>query len=721
MRTILTLLKRDLHNIFHSRPVWITLLAFCLIPAIYAVPNIMVSWDPYSKANTSRLPIAVVNDDEGSTVNGKQLNVGKQIVGELKQNHAINWIMTNDWQGNNGLDEGKYYSLIEIPNDFSSKLATLVSTNPEKPNIIYKSNEKLNPAATKITGQAVDTLTEQVRDSFIKISTKAALKEMNAAGAKINTHKPEILQIRSSLLDAINTVKKTNGYLDKANKDSDNVEQYLKTVQGDIPKISSQITDLQNVVNHGRNLTKATKQSLSSAQNDLSNGLNDLQSDNNRINSLVDDMQTGGHASSKSLLNSEINQLETLNESTLTGINNALRIADVLNNLLPNNQTTSLIRSLSNAKQHVHEQQRNLTSLKNANQDNRSQKSINQLIKQLAKTTDALGNSLTDAGSTFTNTVSQVIDDLNDTLDTQLNGNDEVLSSLRTLLPQLNALTSAGKAISKISVSQVNRIKHRLNGIEDKLNDLNDQTKFINEKNLNKIINLLGENPKISNLLASPITLKQKQLYNMGLFGYGMAPFYTVLSMWVGVLLLTTIVSWKYLIPEDKRFPKANRIQQYVGKGLLYLILSFTQTTFIMLGELVIIGLRPRSLLAMLATAYLATTVFTIIMFTLVYMFGNIGKVFSVLMMIAQLFGTGGVYPLELIPSHLASLAPFLPFTYVIQAFREAIAGPIPSVYWHAMLILAAFGGFFLLMAPLWRVFVKPLSKMENGFHKSQL
>lgn len=228
MRTILTLLKRDLHNIFHSRPVWITLLAFCLIPAIYAVPNIMVSWDPYSKANTSRLPIAVVNDDEGSTVNGKQLNVGKQIVGELKQNHAINWIMTNDWQGNNGLDEGKYYSLIEIPNDFSSKLATLVSTNPEKPNIIYKSNEKLNPAATKITGQAVDTLTEQVRDSFIKISTKAALKEMNAAGAKINTHKPEILQIRSSLLDAINTVKKTNGYLDKANKDSDNVQQYLK-------------------------------------------------------------------------------------------------------------------------------------------------------------------------------------------------------------------------------------------------------------------------------------------------------------------------------------------------------------------------------------------------------------------------------------------------------------------------------------------------------------
>lgn len=720
MRTIFTLLKRDLQRIFHSRPVWITLLAFCLIPAIYAVPNIMVSWDPYSKANTSRLPIAVVNNDEGSTVNGKQLNVGKQIVSQLKQNHQINWIMTNDWQGNNGLDEGKYYSIIEIPNDFSSKLATLVSKNPEKPNIIYKSNEKLNPAATKITGQAVDTLTEQVRDSFIKISSKAALKEMNAAGEKINTHKPEILQIRSSLMDAINTVKKTKGYLNRANKDSADVQKYLQTVQGDIPKVSSQITNLQNVVNHGRDLTKATKESLNSAQNDLTSGINDLQSDNNRMRSLVDDMNLGGHSSSKSLLNSEINQLESLNSSTISHLNNALRVADIVNNILPSNQTVSLIKGLSNAKKHIHQQQRNLASLKTAN-SGRSQRSINRLIKQLESTANAFGNSIDNAGSTFNNTVNQSIDSLSDTMDTQLSGDDDVLESLRTLLPQLNALTAAGKAISKISVSQIDRIKHRLDGIEDKLNDLNEQTKFVNEQNLKKLINVLGESPKVSNLLASPITLKQKQLYNMGLFGYGMAPFYTVLSMWVGVLLLTTIVSWKYVIPENERFPKANLVQKYVGKLLLYLTLSFTQTTFIMLGELLIIGLRPRSLLAMLATAYLATTVFTIIMFTFVYMFGNIGKVFSVLLMIAQLFGTGGVYPLELIPSHLANLAPFLPFTYVIQAFREAIAGPIPSVYWHAMLMLAAFGGGFLLIAPLRRVFVKPLSKMENGFHKSQL
>ncbi|WP_243674227.1 YhgE/Pip family protein [Lentilactobacillus kisonensis] len=162
-------------------------------------------------------------------------------------------------------------------------------------------------------------------------------------------------------------------------------------------------------------------------------------------------------------------------------------------------------------------------------------------------------------------------------------------------------------------------------------------------------------------------------------------------------------------------------LEKYVGKLLLYLSISLTQTTFTMLGELLILGIRPASVLAMLATAYTATIVFTIIMYTLVYMFGNVGKVISVLLMIIQLFGTGGIYPLETIPPYLAALAPYLPFTYAIQGFREAIAGPIPSIYWHSLMILGSFAILFLLLAPLRRVFQKPIADLEMGFHKSKL
>lgn len=97
MGTIITLLIRDFKNIVHSRPVLITLIAFCIIPALYALLNIKASWDPYSPTNTSRLPIAVINNDEGTIINNKSLNVGDQVIEELKKNHDINWVVTNDW------------------------------------------------------------------------------------------------------------------------------------------------------------------------------------------------------------------------------------------------------------------------------------------------------------------------------------------------------------------------------------------------------------------------------------------------------------------------------------------------------------------------------------------------------------------------------------------------------------------------------------------------
>jgi putative membrane protein len=701
--------------------VWITLLAFCLIPAIYAIPNIKASWDPYSKANTSRLPIAVVNGDQGSRINGRSIDVGKQIVTQLKQSKDIHWVITNSWQGNNGLDQGKYYALIEIPNDFSSKLSTLTTTNPQKPNIIYKSNEKLNPAATKITGQAKDSLTEQVRDNFIKISSKAALKEMNTAGETLNTHKPQILQIRTSLLDAIKTIKKTQGYLGQVNNDSKDMQQYLSTVKNDIPKISNQITDLQKVISHGKSLTSATKTTLAATKSDLADGLADLQTDNQQLSALASDLRASSANPSSSLIKTEIAQSQTVTNTILDHLNNALRLADIINNIFPSNRTTSLVRSISQAKKTVRQQQRNLNNLKSKAAAGSSKQTLSRLAAKIARTSTQLGRNIDTANTSFNDSVSQGLDNLNNTLTTGMTGDDQVLQSLRSLIPQLNALADAGTSISKLSISRVKQIYSRLTDIQAKLNDLNDQTKFINEKNLDHLINLLTENPQVANLLSSPITLKQADLYNMGKFGYGVTPFYTTLSIWIGILLLTTIISWKYRSKKNERFPRANLIEKYVGKLLLYLSISLTQTTFTMLGELFILGIRPVSVWAMLATAYTATIVFTIMMYTLVYMFGNVGKVISVLLMIIQLFGTGGIYPLETIPPYLAALAPYLPFTYAIQGFREAIAGPIPSVFWHSLLVLSGFAIAFLLIAPLRRVFQKPIAELENGFHQSKL
>ncbi len=244
--------------------------------------------------------------------------------------------------------------------------------------------------------------------------------------------------------------------------------------------------------------------------------------------------------------------------------------------------------------------------------------------------------------------------------------------------------------------------------------------KMINEKNLDHIIEIMEKNPEqISNLLSSPVELKNVQLYNLGLFGYGVTPFYTTLSIWVGVLLLSLILTLKCRKFEDGT--KINMLQKYFGKLLLFICISFIQTTITLLGEFLLLGIRPTSILGMILVAFATNITFSIIIYTCIYVFGNTGKGLATVLMIFQIFGTGGIYPLEIISRRLAAMAPFLPFTYSVNGFREAIAGPS----WHHLFkmlgMLGCFSGLFLVVSPLKRVFNKQIQKMENEFEKSGL
>ncbi len=140
MKKAFKIFLRDLRNIVKHPAALIIVIGLSFIPSLYAWINIKACWDPY--ANTGNLPIAVVNKDEGMMVKGKYTNVGDGIVKNLKTNKKIGWVFVDEWQGNYGLNEGKYYALIEIPSNFTRGLTSLTTTDPQKPNIIYRVNEK---------------------------------------------------------------------------------------------------------------------------------------------------------------------------------------------------------------------------------------------------------------------------------------------------------------------------------------------------------------------------------------------------------------------------------------------------------------------------------------------------------------------------------------------------------------------------------------------------
>ena len=177
---ILKVFKRDVKAIIKNPIALLIIGGICFIPSLYAWVNIAACWDPYE--NTSSVPIAVVNNDKGASFNGKEMNIGNEVIDELKNNHAIGWKFVDTKKADRGLIDGTYYAMIEIPEDFSEDLTSVLSENPTKPEIIYKVNTKANPVAGKITGVAQSTLVNQITSNFITTVNETAFSSLNDLG-----------------------------------------------------------------------------------------------------------------------------------------------------------------------------------------------------------------------------------------------------------------------------------------------------------------------------------------------------------------------------------------------------------------------------------------------------------------------------------------------------------------------------------------------------------
>ncbi|AZV57999.1 YhgE/Pip domain-containing protein [Clostridium sp. AWRP] len=719
MKVVFKLLKRDFKNIIKTPSVLALILLLCILPSPYAWISIKASWNPY--ANTNRMPIGVVNNDGGTTFNGKNINVGNEIVKSLKKNNSINWIFVDDWQGNYNLNSGKYYSLIEIPADFSSKLSTLITASPEKPNIIYKSNEKLNGIATKITDSAKTSLSDNIKSSLAKSVNKEALKLLNSTGKKLETDKPEILQLKDTLPEAVSTVNDIKNHISQENSNSKSLQQYLSGVQTDLPKLSKEITNLHNIVAQSRTLTLSTKQSLNSMQNDLNKDINEIESKENQVQLLFNNLQNINNTDAgKSSSTSIIGNMTNLNNSLMDKVDMDIKILNEINEITNTNITNNLTNSLKSLRNSLNTENHYLVELKDLINSNSSQDSINQVIYESSSLSSELSEDISNISDMFYSGTYESMNLLSDALTANLDSIDSVLSATGQLLPELNLVANSGISSSKNLVNQRNRLNKKLIDIQNNLNKLSNKLKDLNDENLTSIINIMEKDPnKISDFISSPIEVKSIELYNSGLFGYGITPFYTTLAIWVGVLLLCSILTLKCKDLESGE--KVKLSHKYFSKLLLFLIISIIQTTIITLGDIYIVGIKPENSWLMMGFAFTCSFTFTIIVVTLVSIMGNIGKAAAVVIMVFQIAGAGGLYPVKTLPQIFGVLEPLWPFTYAINGFREAIAGPIWSNVYKDFLTLMAFAGAFLIIAVLKKPLHKLTDKAEGEFKESGL
>lgn len=246
MKQIWRIYKTDLRNVAKHWAAIVIVLGLMILPSLYAWFNIKASWDPYG--NTKGIQIAVSNQDVGSNLRGKDINIGEEIVDSLKKDKNFGWKFVDEKQAIYGVERGDYSASITIPKDFSEKIATVLNENPQKPELDYYVNEKVNAIAPKITAKGASGLTEEVSKNFVKTANGEIFKIFNDLGIDLETNLPSIEKVKDLVFKLEAQFPEMNTLMDKALDDATRAEDVVKVAQKELPVVESVINDGQDTL-----------------------------------------------------------------------------------------------------------------------------------------------------------------------------------------------------------------------------------------------------------------------------------------------------------------------------------------------------------------------------------------------------------------------------------------------------------------------------------------
>lgn len=712
MKNCFKVLKRDLRALIKNPVAILIVTGLCILPSFYAWVNIAAVWNPYG--NTSDISVAVVNNDNGSVLDGKDINLGSDIVDELKNNDKIGWRFVNEQEAQNGLLSGKYYAEIEIPKDFSKDLVSLTSDNPTKADIIYKVNTKESPVAGKITEVAQSNLVNEISSSFIESVSTTMFSKINGYGSDLNYQKDNILKIKSAIIYLNNNMSSIEGALQDINNSSSSLDTTIGILKNEVPIMSQGINSLSATNISTQNFISSAQSSINISYDTLKTNYITIQSEISGVNDLLDNLQNlvsnnGNSENELTTINEAINKLETI--STL--INANISFLQEFNN----SKLDSAVESLKTLENFLDSQKKELENTKSI--IGSGEKLSTTIITTLINNGNSMKTQINNIVTTFNNVTMSELNNIGDGILSATNDATKIIGTSKGLINQINTILDTITTGTNMASTMSSELISKLNEYKEPIANLAAQLEKVNDDNLSEIVSILQSNPNIvGSFASSPFNIDEQVLYGVPNYGSSMAPIYTVLALWVGALLLTSLLSTK-----SKDFEGSEKIsirEKHFGKMMFFVILGALQGLIVCVGDKYILGVYTVNFPLMILFSILSAVTFTIIIFTFVSVLGNIGKAACIVLMVLQLAGSGGTYPIQVIPKIFQILQPFFPFTYAVGGFREAIAGPLLSSVIKDVEILIIMSVIFIFIGFFFKnILNKRVEKFEEEFKKS--
>lgn len=674
MKTIFEIFINDIRAIVKFIFVLIIVIALGTLPSLYAWINIYANWDPYSEAKN--IEVALASRDAGLTLkDGTHVNSADEVIADVKDDKDIAYKPLDDpKEAIEGVKSGRFYAAIIFEDGFTYDMHHFEEAiGDEAPKVTYYTNIKANPVASKITDNISANLLADINSKYLQSTLKQYFGDAGDVADEVDSDEAvdtalqQLIGTRDAIHDynvSITQIMSTRGDVSKA---LNNAEKKLK---------KGKRSGSKDLASAEKKLEEA-KATISEVSNTINSETRELETAINELKGTIDDLQGPVDKQTK----------QQLIETALERTDRVLTILQDLRAMLPDNPQTTAGRVAADAMD---------VMISNSEH-----------IKKLLTNGPALVEISSDA-----DTLKKLLqDDLRPSLKLMLSDIEKalertapILNSAGDVLDDITPVINGAESTVDSLDSTLGGLQGTLTSLETKLDDIIEQVQNAKDDEKAEVLEkLLGNDAaQYSEFFTNLVEVEPQQLYKAVSYGAAMTPFYTIIALWVGGVMLVTILNCNV---DRRKYPRINEAQGFFGRYLIFFLIGQIQAAVVVAGDIFLLHCSPVHPWLMWLSAAVTSMVFVILIYALTLAFGDIGRAAVVIIMMLQIAGSSGTYPIEILPDIFDKIYRFFPFPYAINAMREAICG----LYGHDFIIyLAQLMVFFLAAVAIGLIVRKP-------------
>jgi putative membrane protein len=677
----------ELAGLKGKKGVLISVIAVLLVPVVYAAILLSPTWSPYD--NLSNLPVAVVNKDTGATSNGEPINVGKDIVEDFKKSKNLGWKFVGEKDAQKGLENLDYYMVIEIPEDFSKNITTVLDSEPNKPELKYIQNEGLNFLASQVTNNATIQIREQLGNKVTETYVRNVFAQLEDIPNGFKTAADGSEQIYSGTTELKEGTGQLLGALTEKAGDIDKLANGSKELYAGagtlLQSVNSKTSDISTLANGAKTLetglttlkggTGEILTGLKSAQAGLNGAMDKLRPGSQTVAAGMTQLSNGADGLSAGMKDLSANLKAFLAHPALAqnaDFQKLVGASEVIST-----KTAELAASTNQLEAGAAQIAGGISQLSTG--DKSLVTGLNKLVVGQEKV-NAGAVSASAGSSQIANGVAQV-----ETGWRALSSGATKLHSGSQQISDGNAAVKTGWATLTDGVTQVDAGVGKLNdGSKELANGLKDGAEQASS---------LKVGDKNIEMFSSPVELAGSKVNEYQYYRDSTAPYILSLALFVGILIMTFVVDFKK--PAEIR----SGFSWFVGKFLNLGMFAVIQALVVSIFALLVLQLQVGNAFAFILFAVFVSLVFLAIILFLVGLAGNIGRFLALIFIVLQLSTTGSNLPIEMLPDNLRALSQYLPLTYSNAGFKSIISLDNASFAWSNTGVLAIYLAIFVVLA----------------------